>query len=80
VHQLFGYVDSSIQVPPQEIIQGSGDAAHQVPNPDYHRWFAQDQLVLSALVASMSEDMLSQMTQYPIAEAVWSALHAMFSS
>jgi hypothetical protein len=79
-HQLFGYVDGSIKAPAKTITEGSGDSAVQVANPEYARWYAQDQLVLSALVASMTEDMLGQMTQYSTAEAVWSALHAMFSS
>jgi hypothetical protein len=42
-HQLFGYVDGSIKAPAKTIIEGS---------------YAQDQLVLSALVASMNDDML----------------------
>jgi hypothetical protein len=79
-HQLFGYADGSIKAPAQIITEGSGDSAVQVVNPAYARWYAQDQLVLSALVASMTEEMLGQMTQYSTAEAVWSALHAMFSS
>jgi hypothetical protein len=69
-HQLFGYVDGSISTLPQEITQGSGDAAREVPNPDYPHWYTQDQLLLSALVASMGDDMLGQMTQYTTAQAV----------
>jgi hypothetical protein len=79
-HQLFDYVDGSIKAPAKTITEGSGDSAVQDANPKYTRWYAQDQLVLSSLMASMNDDMLDQMTQYSTAEAVWSALHTMFSS
>jgi hypothetical protein len=79
-HQLFGYVNNSIKAPTKTITKGSSDSAVQVANPEYARWYAQDQLVLSALVASMNDDMLDQMIQYSTVEAVWFALHAMFSS
>ncbi|KAL6650072.1 hypothetical protein ACP70R_014296 [Stipagrostis hirtigluma subsp. patula] len=78
--QLFGFVDGSVEAPSKLITEGTGDAARQVPNPAYLRWFTQDQLVLSALVSSMNEDMLGQMTQYTTARDVWTALHAMFSA
>jgi uncharacterized membrane protein YgcG len=79
-HQLFGHVDSSLPPPTPVITTGTGADALQVPNPDYLRCFAFDQLILSALLASMSEEMLGQMTQHTSAVAAWSALHAMFSS
>ncbi|KAL6594959.1 hypothetical protein ACP70R_048062 [Stipagrostis hirtigluma subsp. patula] len=74
--QLFGYVDGSVQAPPKFFTEGTGDAARQVPNPAYLRWFTQDQHVLSALVSSMNEDMMGQMSQYTTAHDVWTALHA----
>lgn len=80
VHQLFGHVDGSLPPPTPVITTGTGADALQVPNPDYLRWFASDQLVLSALLASMSKEMLGQMTQHTSADAAWSALHAIFSS
>jgi hypothetical protein len=30
-------MNGSIQVPPTELTQGFGEAAHQAPNPDYLR-------------------------------------------
>lgn len=79
-HRLFGYVDGSIPAPPMECIEGTGAAARRIANPAFLTWYTQDQLVLSSLVASMSEDMLGQMTQHTSSAAVWTALHAMFSS
>ncbi|GJN25821.1 hypothetical protein PR202_gb13701 [Eleusine coracana subsp. coracana] len=65
---------------PQFITEGAGESARQVPNTEFLHWFTQNQIVLSALVSSMNEDMLGQMTQYTTARAIWMALHAMFSS
>ncbi|KAK1601065.1 hypothetical protein QYE76_016639 [Lolium multiflorum] len=77
---LFGYVDGSIVAPPPTITEGTGDAARQAANPEFLRWYQQDQLVLIALLGSMSEDLVGQMTQLTTSAAVWASLHAMFSS
>jgi hypothetical protein len=61
-HQLFGYVDGSIMAPAKTITEGSGHSAIQVANPKYAHWYAQDQIILSALVTSMNDGMLGQMT------------------
>jgi hypothetical protein len=79
-HQLFHYVDGSIKASTKTISEGPGDSVVQDANPEYAQWYAQDHLVLSALVASMNDDMLGQMSQYSTTEAVLSVLHAMFSS
>lgn len=65
--QLFGLVDGSAKAPSQFITEGTGKSARQVPNPEYLHWFTQDQIVVNALVSSMNEDMLGQMTQFTTA-------------
>jgi hypothetical protein len=60
---LFGYLDGTITAPPEKIIEGTGDAAHQVPNPAYATWRQIDQGVLGALLSSMTEEVLGQMTR-----------------
>jgi hypothetical protein len=47
-------------------------------SPDYLRWYQQDQTVMIALLASMSEDILGQMTRLTSARQVWEAPHDMF--
>lgn len=77
---LFGYIDGSTVVPPMTVTEGSGDAAQVLANPDYLLWYQQDQTVMIALLASMSEDILGQMTRLTSARQVWEALHDMFGS
>jgi uncharacterized membrane protein YgcG len=77
---LFGYVDGSIAAPPPTLTEGTGDAARQIANPAYLSWYQQDQLVLIALLGSMSEDIVGQMTQLTTSAAVWAALQAMFGA
>jgi hypothetical protein len=57
---LFGYVNGSIRAPPPTTTEGEGDAARQAANPDYLHWYQQDQLVLIALLGSMSEGLVGR--------------------
>uniref|UniRef100_A0A453R075 Uncharacterized protein n=1 Tax=Aegilops tauschii subsp. strangulata TaxID=200361 RepID=A0A453R075_AEGTS len=77
---LFGYLDGSFPRPPQTVIEGTGDAAHQVPNPAYTVWWMADQAVLGALLSSMTEEVLGQMTRVTSSAAAWTALCAMFAA
>jgi hypothetical protein len=77
---LFGYVDGTIVAPSPTLTEGTGDAVRQVANPAFLRWYQQDQIVLIALLGSMSEDLVGQMTQLTTSAGVWASLHAMFSS
>ena len=61
-------------------MQGTGEAAVEVANPEFLHWYQQDQLEMIALLGSMTEDILGQMTQLMTSAAVWTALHDMFAS
>jgi hypothetical protein len=52
----------------------------QVPNPSYDVWITQDQQVMSYIVNSLSEDILSHVYGMVHAIEVWSAIHELFSS
>uniref|UniRef100_A0A453Q748 Uncharacterized protein n=1 Tax=Aegilops tauschii subsp. strangulata TaxID=200361 RepID=A0A453Q748_AEGTS len=77
---LFGYVAGTEEAPPQTLIEGTGDAAVEVANPEFLRWFQKDQLVMIALLGSMTEDILGQMTQLTTSAQVWTTLHELFAS
>ncbi|KAK1650639.1 hypothetical protein QYE76_068444 [Lolium multiflorum] len=77
---LFGYVDGTIAAPSPTITEGTGDAAKETANPEFLRWYQQDQLVLIALLGSMSEDIVGQLTRITTSAGVWETLHAMFGS
>jgi hypothetical protein len=49
--QLMGYLDGSVVEPAKEIKAKDKDGDEiMIPNPDYARWIAQDQAVLSYLL------------------------------
>jgi hypothetical protein len=60
---LYGYVDGTISAPPPTVKEGTGADAKEVANPEFLRWYQQDQLVLIALLGSMSEDIVGQLTR-----------------
>lgn len=51
-----------------------------MPNPVYLTWLQHDQQVLSALLSSLSEEVLSQVLFLATSAEVWSTLEHMFSS
>ncbi|XBI11140.1 hypothetical protein VPH35_138255 [Triticum aestivum] len=77
---LFGYVAGTEEAPPQTLIEGTGDVAVEVANPEFLRWFQKDQLVMIVLLGSMTEDILGQMTQLTTSAQVWTTLHELFAS
>ena len=77
---LYGYLDGTQKAPSTTIVEGTGDAEHQVPNPAYTRWYLQDQSILGGLRSSMTEDVLAQITREETSADAWNSLHAMFSA
>lgn len=49
-------------------------------NLAYERWLQQDQMVLSTILSSLSENVLAQVLLLTTAREVWQALDRMFSS
>ncbi|XBH94356.1 hypothetical protein VPH35_085149 [Triticum aestivum] len=68
------------EAPPQTLTQGTGDAAVEVANPEFLSWYQKDQLDMIALLGSMTEDILGQMTQLTTSAQVWTTLHDLFAS
>ncbi|KAK0579792.1 hypothetical protein LWI29_031511 [Acer saccharum] len=76
-HGLYHYVDGSAPAPtPVVLLADDGSAS---PNPAYLKWFQQDQLVVSYLVATMTEPMLSLIVGKATALEMWSCLKDNFS-
>ena len=67
---------------PAEKLEGDAEEKKKVniPNPAYETWIARDQLVVSYLVNSLSEDVLPHVFGLPHAADVWRELHAMYST
>jgi hypothetical protein len=69
--QLEGFLDGSEEQTPKQITEK--DVARKDvkrPNPDYARWLALDQQVLSYLLSSLSRDVLSQVAMFKMASQV----------
>jgi len=66
------YIDGSEPAPPRVL---DGDK----PNPAYKVWVRQDQLVLSWIVASVSESILPQLVGAETARAAWDKLVAAYA-
>ncbi|KAK0601255.1 hypothetical protein LWI29_022481 [Acer saccharum] len=76
-HGLYHYMDGSAPAPtPVVFLADDGSAS---PNPAYLKWFQQDQLVVSYLVATMTEPMLSLIVGKATALEMWSCLKDNFS-
>jgi hypothetical protein len=77
---LFGYLDGTEAAPPKKITEGTGDAAVEVPNPAYTRWWVTDQKILSLLLGSMEPNIACQLLGSKSAAAAWTAVHTMFGA
>jgi hypothetical protein len=73
---LFGYLDGSVPCPAITIPNSST----HIPNPEYIHWSQQDQIILSALLSSLTESLLTQVVGLTSSRAVWLALEKTFSS
>uniref|UniRef100_A0A2N9GPB1 Uncharacterized protein n=1 Tax=Fagus sylvatica TaxID=28930 RepID=A0A2N9GPB1_FAGSY len=70
---LFAFLDGSRPAPPQLL-------PTLLPNPDFQAWHLQDQLILSALISSLSETILAHVVKCSTSRDVWLALERMFTS
>jgi hypothetical protein len=59
VQNLLSFIDPHAEVPPKEITVTTINGARRAPNPAYTVWYQQDQMVLSALLASLTEETIS---------------------
>lgn len=78
--QLLGYVEGTIQCPSTTITQAGDGETAIVPNQEHHIWFQQVQLVLCALLSSLTEEVLSHVVFLSTSREVWLALEKILSS
>ena len=81
---LFGFVDGSLPCPAAEIANPAAatdeGASPMIANPLYAAWHQQDQSILSALVASLTEGVLGMVMLIPTSQQAWETLEASFAS
>jgi hypothetical protein len=73
---LFGFVDGSLPCPPEEVQVPASDGitASTIDNPKYAAWHQQDQSILSAIVSSLSEGVISMVMMIPTSREAWETL------
>jgi transposase InsO family protein len=80
-HDLMGYVDGSRESPSPTLSVVAADGTESsTPNPAYQTWVQQDQLLLSTIISTLSESLISQVVGLSTSQAVWETLTRIFSS
>ncbi|KAG5568347.1 hypothetical protein H5410_064636 [Solanum commersonii] len=69
------HIDGTTQIPTQFL-----DDTNTKSNPAYIVWLCEDQIVLSWIVASVSESILPQLVEATTAHAAWDKLVATYAS
>lgn len=80
---LHGFVDGSHPCPASHVSVANTTGEESLTltiNPNYALWIQQDQLILSLLIFSLSEETLPIVTGLNTLKAVWDALEAALSS
>jgi hypothetical protein len=77
---LFGFIDGSLPSPPSILSQTSTDLTQPPLNPDFLTWQRQDQMILSALISSLSEMILAYVVKCTTSREVWTTLERMFTA
>ncbi len=77
---LFGFIDGTQPPPPQFLPLSTTNSSQPRPNPDFLQWQSQDQLILSALISSLSETILAYVVKCSTSSKVWNTLERMFTA
>ena len=79
-NHLFGFVDGTRTPPPEFLPPTTTEPNLSLPNPDFLFWQTQDQLILSALISSLSENILAYVVKCSTSHEVWNTLERMFTA
>jgi hypothetical protein len=79
--QLEGHITGATAAPAAECEKEDGDKKIKtiISNPEYNKWFAQDQQVLGFLFSSLSREVLRQVAGAKTAAQAWEMINDMFS-
>jgi hypothetical protein len=78
--RLEGFLTGKAIMPDAELQSRDGDKIIKISNPAYEDWVALDQQVLSFLLASISKEVLIQVSSKTTATEVWRHIETIFSS
>jgi hypothetical protein len=78
---LVPILDGTSRAPPTTVELVDNDGKKTVaPNPEYERWMAQDQQLLSYILNSLTSDVLSQVATLTSSTPIWEVLETMYSA
>jgi hypothetical protein len=78
---LFGFFDGSRPAPPQTLtVTTDGISKLSTQSRAYQAWLIQDQMILSALISSLSENILAYVVKCTTSREVWLTLERMFTA
>jgi hypothetical protein len=73
-------VDGSSTIPQPIITASSDGASTTLINPEFTQWQLQDQIVLSALISSLSEKVIAHVVRCTTSRDLWATLERMFTA
>ncbi|KAK2976922.1 hypothetical protein RJ640_015898 [Escallonia rubra] len=76
---LHGHIDGASSPPPKTVVSPTAENL-LIPNPEYEAWFKKDQLLLSWLFSSLTEEIFPYIIGLSTSQEVWSALAHSFGS
>ena len=77
---LFQFVDGSSPIPQPIIAAPTDGASTTLINPEFTQWQLQDQIVLSALISSLSEKVIAHVVKCTTSRDLWATLERMFTA
>jgi hypothetical protein len=77
---LYGFIDGTKPAPASSLAVPDSGTTAALPNPDFYIWHTQDQMILSALISSLSETVLAHVVKCNTSRDVWLCLERMFTS
>ena len=77
---LFQFVDGSSPIPQPIIAAPSDGASTTLINPKFTQWQLQDQIMLSALISSLSEKVIAHVVKCTTSRDLWATLERMFTA
>jgi hypothetical protein len=75
---LFGFLDGTQPAPPKFLPLTSDVSLQPILNPEFTTWHSQDQMILFALISTISETILAYVVKCATSHDVWTTLECMF--
>ena len=77
---LLGFIDGSQTAPSSFLPLTSTEISEPTLNPAFLAWQSQDQMILSALISSLFEKILTYVVKCTTSREVWTTLERMFTA